>query len=69
MTTEKQPEEEYKLLTSLKCHSCGSTASPDNPVMWWGIPTYCKPCYERIVAEGRWKGLQHYDRTGEEYPK
>jgi len=61
---------DYKL--NLKCHSCNSKITPKNRCVWLGIPTYCTKCFERIrnyTGENRWKGIQYYERTGEQYPK
>jgi hypothetical protein len=54
---------------NFKCHSCGKSCSIDNPCMWIGLPTYCKTCYDRICEEDRWRGLEYYRETGEDYPK
>jgi hypothetical protein len=30
---------------NLKCHSCGSKITPENPCVWLGKPTYCVLCW------------------------
>jgi hypothetical protein len=53
---------------NLKCYSCHSKISPENPCSWLGLKTYCMPCWNNRIKP-QWKGMQYYDRTGEDYPK
>lgn len=59
--------------SNLKCHSCDSKITPENPCPWFGtpirLPSYCIPCFDRIIKEKRWKGVRYYYETGEECPK